>query len=623
MNVRIAAVVLGLAAVIVPANASEPTLVRPKSGKVDIMPESQIKPGMKATAWTVFQGTEPEPVPIEIVGVLKNQWGPKQDIIVGKMGGKAIRSGVAGGMSGSPVYIDGKLIGAVALRMSVFSPDAICGITPIDLMLEINDYDKSRPEDAKTPDKIGTRNGQVSIDSPMLQQLVSAGAGSNFAGQMPSMVPIETPLTFTGFHENVLRDFGPIFQQLGIAVAQGGSTTGSTLQTTKPVAGWQQSLNPGQTVAGVLVDGDMSVSGAGTVTYNDGKRVLAFGHPFFNLGPMDMPMTRGDVIMTLASTYQPNKMINATEIVGALHQDRHSGIEGVLGAESHMVPVNMKVRSLDGKEAVQREKDFHFNVFVHQKWTPYLMMLSLYNSLSELNDFSDEGTYRLSGKVEMNGGAQGISLSNMQASGEMMPAPMALAGWFGDKFNKLYLNNLSAPDVKGVNVTVDLIPERRVATIENAWVGDTDVRPGDTIPVKVFLRPYRGESLERDFAVTVPAGLTKGDHRILLSDAETLNRMQNIAGMVNRYLNIPETVSLINQERTNNRLYVSLVEASPTAYVDDKTLPSLPSSVLNVMQAGRAPTRTVLTSPDTATEQTSLPFDYVVSGSYTLRLHVK
>ena len=139
------------------------------------------------------------------------------------------------------------------------------------------------------------------------------------------------------------------------------------------------------------------------MTYNDGKRVLAFGHPFFNLGPMDMPMTRGDVIMTLASTYQPNKMINATEIVGALHQDRHSGIEGVLGAESHMVPVNMKVRSLDGKEAVQREKDFHFNVFVHQKWTPYLMMLSLYNSLSELNDFSDEGTYRLSGKVEMNG----------------------------------------------------------------------------------------------------------------------------------------------------------------------------------------------------------------------------
>ena len=623
MNVRIAAFLFGFAAASLPVLATEPAMVRPKAGKVDIMPESQVKPGMKATAWTVFQGTEPEAVPIEIVGVLKNQWGPKQDIIVGKMGGKAIRSGVAGGMSGSPVYIDGKLIGAVALRMSVFSPDAICGITPIELMLEINDYDKSRPEDAKTPDKIGTRSGQVSIDSPMLRQLVSAGAASNLPNQMPTMVPIETPLSFAGFHDNVLRDFGPIFQQLGIAVAQGGSTTGSTLETTKPAPGWEHSLNPGQTVAGVLVDGDMSVTGAGTVTYNDGRRVLAFGHPFFNLGPMDMPMTRGDVIMTLASTYQPNKMINATEMVGALHQDRHSGIEGVLGAESHMVPVSMKVRSLDGKDSVVREKDFHFSVFVHQKWTPYLMMLSLYNSLSELNDLSDEGTYRLAGKVEMNGGQQGLSLSNMQTSGEMMPAPMALAGWFGDKFNKLYLNNLSAPDVKRVNVTVDLIPERRVAAIENAWVGNTDVRPGDTVPVKVFLRPYRGEPIERDFTVKVPAGLTKGDHRILLSDADTLNRMQNIAGIVNHYLDIPETVSLINQERTNNRLYVSLVESSPTAYVDDKTLPSLPSSVLNVMQAGRAPTRTVLTSPDTATEATSLPFDYVVSGSYTLHLHVK
>ncbi len=623
MNVRIAAFLFGFAAASLPVLATEPAMVRPKAGKVDIMPESQVKPGMKATAWTVFQGTEPEAVPIEIVGVLKNQWGPKQDIIVGKMGGKAIRSGVAGGMSGSPVYIDGKLIGAVALRMSVFSPDAICGITPIELMLEINDYDKSRPEDAKTPDKIGTRSGQVSIDSPMLRQLVSAGAASNLPNQMPTMVPIETPLSFAGFHDNVLRDFGPIFQQLGIAVAQGGSTTGSTLETTKPAPGWEHSLNPGQTVAGVLVDGDMSVTGAGTVTYNDGRRVLAFGHPFFNLGPMDMPMTRGDVIMTLASTYQPNKMINATEMVGALHQDRHSGIEGVLGAESHMVPVSMKVRSLDGKDSVVREKDFHFSVFVHQKWTPYLMMLSLYNSLSELNDLSDEGTYRLAGKVEMNGGQQGLSLSNMQTSGEMMPAPMALAGWFGDKFNKLYLNNLSAPDVKRVNVTVDLIPERRVAAIENAWVGNVDVRPGDTVPVKVFLRPYRGEPIERDFTVKVPAGLTKGDHRILLSDADTLNRMQNIAGIVNHYLDIPETVSLINQERTNNRLYVSLVESSPTAYVDDKTLPSLPSSVLNVMQAGRAPTRTVLTSPDTATEATSLPFDYVVSGSYTLHLHVK
>ena len=158
-----------------------------------------------------------------------------------------------------------------------------------------------------------------------------------------------------------------------------------------------------------------------------------------------------------------------------------------------MIPVTVKVRSLDEKEGVRKEKDFHFNVFVHQKWTPYLMMLTLYNSLSELNEFADEATYRLSGKVEMKG-QPNISLSTMQASGEMpMPAPMVLAGWWGDKFNRLYLNNVKTPELKSVNVTVDLLPERRVATIENAWVANAEVRPGDTVPVKVFLRPYRGE----------------------------------------------------------------------------------------------------------------------------------
>src|SRR6266853_2123977 len=135
----------------------EPAPIRPKTGKVEIFKESDLKPGMKGYAWTVLSGSEPEAVPVEILGILKNQWGPKQDIILGKMGGKAIRTNVAGGMSGSPVYIDGKLVGAVALRFSVFSPDAICGITPIELMLDVNNFDYSRPIDARTPGKAVAR----------------------------------------------------------------------------------------------------------------------------------------------------------------------------------------------------------------------------------------------------------------------------------------------------------------------------------------------------------------------------------------------------------------------------------------------------------------------------------
>ena len=584
-------------------SGQEPAPVRPKAGKVQIFKEADLKPGMKGYAWTVLSGSTPEPIPVEILGIYKNQWGPKQDVILAKMGGKAQRINVAAGMSGSPVYIDGKLVGAVALRFSTFSPDAICGITPIELMLEVNEFDDSRPSDARTPDKATSRE----VASAMPGDLAFA--------------PIDTPLNFAGFGDSVLREFAPAFQQMGVAVAGGGAA--STLSSAKPAPGWQQSLQPGDAVSGILVTGDMSVSAMCTVTYNDEKHVLFCGHSFFNLGPIDMPMAKADVITTLASQYQPTKFGNATEIVGALRQDRHSGVMGELGATAGMVPVTLHVRSFGDSNTVRKERELKFSVFVQQKWTPYLMMLTLFNSVSGLNEFMEEATYRLSGTVDLDGGAS-LSLNTMQASGEMpMPAPMLLAGWWGDKFNRLYLNAVKTPRLKRVSVTVDLLPERRVATIENAWIADSDVRPGSDAAVKVFLRPYRGDRIERNFKVHVPEGLSKGEHRILLSDADILNHMQNMAGYMSRYMDLPETVSLINQERSNNKLYISLLESTPTAYYDDKTMPSLPASVLNVMQAGRTSNRPMVTTAESALEQASVPFDYVISGSYSLKITVK
>jgi hypothetical protein len=614
---KFAALAVALACSSLLLSAQEPT--RPKAGKVEIFKESDLKPGMKGVAWTVLAGAEPEAIPVEILGVLKNQWGPKQDIILGKMGGKAIRTNVAGGMSGSPVYIDGKLVGAVALRFSVFSPDAICGITPIELMLEVNDFDKSRPVDARTPEKAVAQES-VPVPPGMLANVLSASASANFA-QSSTMVPIETPLTFAGFHENVLHEFAPLFQQLGMTLAAGGAS--STLTDSRPAPGWQHSLQPGDAVTGVLVTGDMSVSGMCTVTYNDGKHVLACGHSFFNLGPVNMPMAKADVLTTLASSFQPNKFGNATEIVGALKQDRHSAIMGELGATAEMVPVNVKVRSFGDNDAVRTEKDLHFSVFVQQKWTPYLMMLTLFNSLSGLNDFAEETTYRMSGKVELDG-QPGMSISTMLASSENpAPAPMQLAGWWGEKFNRLFLNPVHTPKLRTVDATIDIFPERRVATIENAWISSGEVDAGSQVPLKVFLRPYRGDRIERDFTLKIPAGLAKGEHRILLSDADTLNRMQTVAGLSERFMDIPQTVSLINQERSNNQLYISLVEPRPTVFYEDKTLPSLPASVMNVMQTGRTASRHFVSSPESAVEQGSIPFDLLIDGSFSLKVTVK
>ena len=327
--------------------------------------------------------------------------------------------------------------------------------------------------------------------------------------------------------------------------------------------------------------------------------------------------------MVLSSAYQPNKFANATEIVGALRQDRHSGIMGMLGEQAAMVPVTLKVRSLTESSAVLKDKEFRFNVFVQQKWTPYLMMVTLFNSISGLNDFADEATYRLTGQVDMEGASR-ISLQTMQASGEMpMPASMLLAGWWGDKFNRLFLNAVKIPKLTSVNAAIDLLPARRVASIENAWMPTSEVEAGSEVPVKVFLRPYRGERIERSLRLKIPVGLAKGEHRVLLSDADTLNRMQTAAGSANRFLELSQMVSLINQERSNNKLYVSLVQARPTVYSDDKSMPSLPASVLNVMQTGRGSSRPFVTSAETALEQASLAFDYVITGSYSLRFQVK
>jgi hypothetical protein len=618
MNKHVAAAILCVAVFCGGAFPAE--IARPTAGKVDIFKAADIRPGMQAVAWTVFQGSEPESVPVEIIGLWKNAWGPKQDIILGKVGGKVQRTNVAGGMSGSPVYIDGKLAGAISLRMSVFSPDAICGITPIELMLEINDFDKSRPPDARLPDSAQT-TARVEVPGELLASAVAAGSAPNLQRQPEIMVPIETPLTFSGFHDTVLREFSPLFNQLGIVAVQGGAA--GSLHSSKPASGWQNSLRPGDAVSGVLVSGDMSITGMGTVTYNDGKRVLAFGHPFFNLGPVNMPMAKSEILMVLSSQFQPNKFGNATEVVGALKQDRHSGIMGVLGDESPMIPVDVRVRSFGEKDAVRSEKNFRFNVFVQQRWTPYLMMVTLFNSIFGLNDFAEESTYRLSAQVELDGHPN-LSLSTMLAQGEVpVPAPMLLAGWWGDKFNRLFLNAVHTPKLKRVNASIDLLPQRRIATVENAFVSSTEVEPGTDLPVRVFLRPYRGERIEREFNVRIPAGISKGDHRILLSDAETLNRMQSSAGFMNRFIDLPQTVSLINQERSNNRLYVSLVQARPTVFSDDKTMPSLPASVLNVMQTGRASSRPFATSNETASEQLAIPFDLVVSGSYSLRITVK
>jgi hypothetical protein len=603
MNFRLVA---ACAAFLSVAAAQTPaTMARPRIGKPPILPVSQVKKGMKAIAWTVFDGTTPEPVPVEIIGVWKNANGPKADVILGRMGGKAERTNVAGGMSGSPVYVDGKLIGAIALRLSFFSPDAICGITPIEGMLEINDIDESKP----------AQRAAIEIPAEFL-------ASSGIPVQQSMMLqPIDTPLMMSGAHPDVFPYFGGIFKNQGLQLVQGGSS--AALKSTTLAPDWKSSLQPGDTVSMILVSGDINISSGCTVTYNDGTRVLICGHAFLNIGPVNMPMAKGEILWVLASTFQPTKVSNATDVVGTFTQDRHLGMLGKLGEKPRMIPVKLTLRSLNNQGTAFKTNTLNFEVMESQRFTPQLMMLGMFNAISGMNEFAEDTTYRISANVNLANG-QKLDLRTMLAPSDLpVPASLQSAMWFGDKFNKLFGNAVRMPEVGRVEVSVDLIPERRTAAIESAWIPSSEVEAGVEIPVKVFLRPYRGGRVERELKLKVPVGLAPGNYRIQLSDATALNNMQSLTPMANRFMELSQTISLINQERANNRLYATLVQPRPTVYTEDRTMPNLPSSVLNVMQNGRSGSRSFIATPETAVAEQSVPLDYVVTGSQTLRLTVK
>jgi len=251
------------------------------------------------------------------------------------------------------------------------------------------------------------------------------------------------------------------------------------------------------------------------------------------------------------------------------------------------------------------------------------MNMTLANSLQQMNEFADEITYRLSGDVQLNSGGK-LHVSTVQAGSDAMaPVPLMLGAWWGDKFTRLFQNNITTPNLKQVECTVDLLPDRRIMSVDTAWTPSAEVVAGTEIPVKVFLRPYRGERIEQNLTVKIPADLPKGEHRILLSDAVTLNRLQSAAVSSNRYLDLPETVSLLNQERGNNRLYVSVVQRRPTYYTEDKTLPALPLSVLNVLQSQRSAGRALTGIAESAEEELSVPFDQMVTGSFSLPITVR
>lgn len=575
--------------------------------KPPIIPLDQIHAGMKGTALTVFQGVKPESMDVEVLGVLHNVNGPKGDIILVRLHGtKPEYTGVVAGMSGSPVYIEGKLAGALAFRIGEFSKEPIAGVTPIEEMLEINALD-DRLAPAPVQVSASDKTGKSTMASP--GNGASSIAPSLAANYREYLKPIDAPFVFNGFSDATIARYANEFAAAGILPVMG---TGSSSGEKQP-----EPIEPGSAISAVLVRGDMDIAATCTVTYVDPKRLLACGHPLLQFGEVDLPMTKATVVATLPSPLNAFKIVNTTETVGAFVQDRQSGILGELGHEPKMIPVTVTLR---GGSA---PKEFHYEILNNARLSPLAMMATVFNSLHGTNEYGEDTTYRMNGVLSVKG-YPNVTMHNMfapQDSGQ--PAAALAAGSIGERFGRIYSNPYDAPEVQGVKLDFDLVRERRSARLEASRTDVTEARPGDEITVETVIRPYRGERLVRQIPIRIPTSASKGTLRILVSDGDTLDRMHRAAPMMSRGLGLAPTIALLNKERSNDRVYVSIFDSDPEAMVADKIMPTLPLSVMNVMENMRGTQDMVVLGESSVSEASTEPLEYVVAGAQMLTINIK
>jgi hypothetical protein len=545
-----------------------------------VFPLGDVKPGMKGVAYTIFEGDQVEKVDLEVIGVLNNAIGPKQDVILVRLlGDKVQQTGVVAGMSGSPVYIDGKLLGALALKLGTFTKEPIGGVTPIENMLEVEHLPASPAPPAPGMPPAAPAKDPASASGPLAANSSVYGAPiplpTEFARQVDVgsgqfLVPIETPLVAAGLYPQTLAYFGKQFESWGMTVMAGGTAASSPEDV---------HLQPGEMVGFDLIRGDLSLSSGCTVTTVDGPRILACGHSLFGFGRVEVPLSRAHVVMTLASAQASTKIITTGGTIGTLTQDRQTAVMGTLGAGPAMIPVDVTL------ETPSADKKYHFEVIESPQLAPTLVATAVYNGIIGSPVYGEGSTLELDGTIDVEGHTP-VALEDLfTPTDQPVPAGFFIATEVQSAFARIYSNPYELPQIKRVDLHVKTLPERRWATIDNAWVEKSEVRPGETVAVKVLLRPYRGDPFIQEIPVTIPAQAARGTLELAVSDADFLNRnVQLLAATSQGQLaGLEELIQLLNRERHNDRLYATLLQPTPTILVEDKEMPNVPASAINVL----------------------------------------
>lgn len=542
-----------------------------------------MRRGLRGVAYTVFEGVDPEPMEVEILGVMKNARGPAQDMILGRLHGtRPEYTGVVAGMSGSPVYIDGKLLGALSFRIGQFSKEPICGITPISDMLEVRDGDGAVP----------------------------GGTGSSAASPDKEVTAIETPLVLGGFSQQAVDRFGDRFRALGLTPVAG-------LGGSDPTMAQPQAIVPGSAISAILVRGDLSMSGTCTVTYVDPTRLLACGHPITQFGQVSMPMTKATVLATLPSPLNAFKIIETTETVGAFTEDRNAAILGRFGERARMIPVTVSVEGSTGK------KEVRFEVLDNRELTPTAMLISVFQSLQQSNLAAAEVSYRLSGELTIENHTA-VKLDGIVSPNDQNSAAINTALYINDRFGRIYANSAEQPEVTGMTLKAEETAEGRGATLDEVRLSRGEVRSGQTVIVEATVRPYRAPAQILRIPVTIPAGTAPGELRLVIGDAATTDHLTLPAatGTLDHPADLRDTIAQMNRSHANDGIYVSLLIHDAQTVLEGGTLGRVPLSMANVFKSHKGEQRVELTG-ETAIELGSMKTGYSVAGSQVLDLSVK
>ncbi len=592
-------------------------LLATPSAQTSTLPLDEVRPGMVGVGRTVFAGTELEDFKVHVLGVMRNVIGPRRSLILARLeGGPLAKTGVIAGMSGSPVYIDGKLMGAVSYALGQFSTEPIAGITPIAEMIDATMMPaatrSTRPVSIGFPASprelldIWSRDlgrSRAFVDDPS-HALVVSGAAADLTRVSAMLRPIAVPMIASGFDASVIDPLSPTLAAAGFVPMSSSQSPGNGV-----TAANDRPLRPGDAVGVGLLTGDFELGATGTVTHVDGDRVYAFGHPLYNLGPTQFPMTRAVVQVVLPSLMSSSKLASFGEIIGTVQQDRATAIAGRLGAVPSLIPVSITLNSDRGPS-----RTFHFGVVRDFTFTPLLTYLSVANVLTSYERGAGPASYAIRGSASIR--AQGELSFEDIFTGEQ-PANGA-AAYVAGPLTALLKNSGEPVDVEKIALTIDATEQQRSARIERVWLDTTRPRAGQNATVHVALRSARGEEIVRQVPIAIPANLS-GPLQLVVADAARTtadDRRETRGADMQR---VSQVMRTFNRARRNNRLYVRLTTNDSGAIVNGEPMAGLPPSVLSVIEADRN-SGTVGSLRSMTRGEWELALDFAVTGSRQLTL---